>query len=324
MVRSVVANAKLSSVSWTLKSSIIYQIAPGFANSPVSLWMIVFVMGFFLYIFHDGNLTKITMKKLLFTLAVSLMLFSCGQEKDVQLLSEFVNDSYKYSGINALQDDPEFEAEKSRRRNRRARISEVPVDQNIPEPELPEWITDNQYVTSNIAAIKYKPSVLIGAIVRKYEDGSFEVATASNIRKGNILPEFKIVEKPLNFYERTFSNVASLNASFVIGSVNIESDEALKIAYTETSYLIAESTDEQKKEKYKAEILDNPDAKKSDWAFVRGIVTVDCSYSRYKSLGGNVSANASFVSVGLELYQKQGETNNFRLVAIDIESLWLN
>lgn len=189
---------------------------------------------------------------------------------------------------------------------------------------MPKWITDKQYVTENVDAIKYEPSVLIGAIVRRYDDDSFIVYTASNIRKGDVIPQLEVIDNPVNFFEKTFGSNAKINSSFAIGSITIEHNQALRISYTETNYLIAKETDNELKSKLKAEILENnPVANKSDWAFVRGLVTLDCSRTIFTDLGGEVEANASFVSVGTKLYRKSSETNNFRLISIDLEQLWV-
>lgn len=209
-------------------------------------------------------------------------------------------------------------------KKRKAKISEVPVDPQATEIELPKWITDKQYVTENVDAIKYEPSVLIGAIVRRYDDDSFVVFTASNIRKGDVIPQLEVIENPVNFYEKTFSSNAKINSSFAIGSITIEDNQALRISYTETNYLIAKETDNDLKLKLKVEILENNRlANKSDWAFVRGLVTLDCSRTVFTDKGGEIAVNASFVSVGAKLYQKSSETNNFRLISIDLEPLWL-
>lgn len=257
------------------------------------------------------------MKSIFPILILAFFFHSCSLEKKSEF-ETFVSDSYN-SDLEEI-DDSET---KSLLKRRRAKISEVPINPQATEVELPKWITDKQYVTENVDAIKYEPSVLIGAIVRKYEDSSFVVFTASNIRKGDVIPKLEVIENPVNFYERTFSNNAKVNGSFAIGSINILSNQALRIAYTETNYLVAKETDNDLKAKLKAEILENRSANKSDWAFVRGIVTLDCSYTMFMDMGGDVAANASFVSVGAQLYQKSSETNNFRLISIDLEPLWL-
>ena len=130
--------------------------------------------------------------------------------------------------------------------NRRPKLSEVATTPAEPI-KLPDWILKKRYVTENVDALKYEPAILVGALVRLYEDGSFQdYATTYNVKDDNFPPEMIKVETPSNFYEEVFNNSTSFNANFVIGGLSIALDEVLKITYTETNYAILKKYDQEK------------------------------------------------------------------------------
>lgn len=206
---------------------------------------------------------------------------------------------------------------------KRPKLSDVIAAPTEPA-KLPEWILRKKYVTENVDALKYEPAILAGALVRMFPDGSFQdYATTYNVKDDNFPPEMIKVETPSNFYEEVFDSNTSFNANFVIGGLSIAHDEVLKITYTETNYAILKKYDHDKIEKIRAEIEKHENAQLSDWALVRGVVILDCTYNRNKTTSFDANLNANWVSLGGKLFKQEGNTNNFRLVSIELEPLFL-
>lgn len=206
---------------------------------------------------------------------------------------------------------------------RRPKLSEVTTTPSEPV-KLPDWILKKRYVTENVDALKYEPAILVGALVRLYEDNSFQdYATTYNVKDDAYPPEMIKVETPSNFYEEVFNSSTNFNANFVIGGLSVAVDEVLKVNYTETNYAILNRYDQEKIEKLRAEILKHDVAELKDWALVRGVVILDCTYTRNKKTAASADVSASWVSIGGDFFKQEGNTNNFRLVSIDLEPLFL-
>src|SRR5690606_35489360 len=102
-----------------------------------------------------NQITEI-MKNIFPILVLTFFFHSCKQETKSEF--ETVVDNSYNSNLEEASDAKNM----SLLKRRRAKISEVPNDPQAAEVELLKWITDKQYVTENVDAIKYEPSVLIG------------------------------------------------------------------------------------------------------------------------------------------------------------------
>lgn len=207
---------------------------------------------------------------------------------------------------------------------RKPKLSELKEPTETDTTKLPSWITNKKYISENADALKYAPSLLIGALARTYEDGRFDIYSVTyNIRFDNDLPEISKIEKPTNFYEQTYDNSTRFNTDFIIGGITIQSDEIVKITYTETNYGNLEKYDQQKLNNLRKEIEKIPNAKLSDWSIVRGVVILDCTSTKNRKTDANANVKASWLTSGGSFYMQTGNTDNFRLVSIDLENLFL-
>lgn len=208
--------------------------------------------------------------------------------------------------------------------SRRPKLDKVKEPTKADSLVIPTWISKKQYVTDNVDAIKYEPSLLIGGLVKVFPDGTFEVYTVTwNVRKPNYPMEVSQIEKPTSFYEQTFDSKTRFNSDFLIGGLSIGAEEIVKTTYTETSYLNLKDYDIQKIESLRDYIKSISGANLQDWAIIKGIVILDCTNSKSKKMEADANANASWISANGSFYQQSGSTNNFRLISIDLENLFL-
>ena len=63
---------------------------------------------------------------------------------------------------------------------------------------------------------------------------------------------------------------------------------------------------------------------KKDWAIIRGVVLLDCTSSKSQKTEMNANIKASWITANGEYFKQTGNTNNFRLLSIDLENLFLN
>lgn len=212
--------------------------------------------------------------------------------------------------------------------SKRPKLSEVKPPANGLKVGLPDWIAKKQYITENVDALKYEPALMLGALVRMYEDGSFQdFSVTMNVRKDGVRPEVSSIEKPTNFFEQTFDRASGFDSDFIIGGVSIGHEEMVKVTYTETNYANLTEYDTHRmgqiRDQIQTQVQQISGASLKDWAIIRGVVILDCTYSKHQKTEAKATANASWVSVGGQFFQQQGQTNNFRLVSIDLEPLFL-
>lgn len=213
----------------------------------------------------------------------------------------------------------------NKRRRRRARIEEVKEATPYDPQQLPDWITSKKYVTENIDAIKYEPSLLIGALARIYADTAFEVyPITQNVKKDGDFPELNWIETPTNYYEQTFEQNSRFNTNFLVGKASIGTNKALRVSYKETAYIVLKEFDIAKLENIRSVITANENLNKEDFAIVRGLVIVDCTNSTYSKLEGEVEGSFKFISVGGQLHKEEGVENNFRMISVDLEPLFFD
>ncbi|WP_419486693.1 hypothetical protein [Chryseobacterium bernardetii] len=209
-------------------------------------------------------------------------------------------------------------------------FSKKPKLNDVKEPteadpvKLPDWISNKKYVTENVDALKYEPTLLVGGLVKIYPNGSFDIYTVTwNVSDSKYSPELNQIEKPTNFYEQTFDNKTRFNSDFLIGGVSISTDEMVKTTYTETNYVNLKKYDTEKLKNLRDYIKTIPGADLKDWAIIRGVVILDCTNSKSLKLDANANVTASWISANGSFYRQQGNTNNFRLISIDLENLFL-
>ncbi len=189
---------------------------------------------------------------------------------------------------------------------------------------LPDWISNKSYITENVDALKYNPSLLVGALVKLEPDGKFDIYSVTyNVRSDGELTEMSKVEKPLNFYEQTFNSNSRFNSDFLIGGASISNDQVLKITYAETNYINLTKYDSRKIDTLRENIKGIPGANLKDWAIIRGIVILDCTYSKSTKTAADANVKASWISADGAFFQQKDNTNNFRLVSVDLENLFL-
>lgn len=190
--------------------------------------------------------------------------------------------------------------------------------------KLPNWISNKRYITENADAIKYEPEFLMGSLTRLYQEDTFEVYPVTyNVRIDNEPPELSKIDKPVNFFEQTFNSLTRFNSNFLIGGITISKNEILKVTYTETNYVILKKYDDVKLKNLRNEINKIGGANLKDWAIVTGIVILDCTYSKNIKTQADANIKASWLSADGEFYKQTDDTNNFRLVSIDLENLFL-
>ena len=243
-------------------------------------------------------------------------------EFDPQELLSFVRSTYEEEAQDATGTRSLFG------KKDRPKLSEVTAAPKANPPTLPDWIANKQYVTENVDALKYEPALMLGALVRKYDDGTFQdYSVTYNVRKPDAKPEVSTVETPTNFFEQTFDQKAGFNASFIIGGVSLQTEEMVKVTYTETNYANLREYDVERLEMIRGQIKEElpsiPGAKKGDWAIIRGVVVLDCTYSKHQKTEIDAQVQASWVSLDGSFYKQEGTTNNFRLISIDLEPLFL-
>jgi hypothetical protein len=207
---------------------------------------------------------------------------------------------------------------------RKPKLREVKEPTTNDTIKLPDWISNKKYVTDNVDALKYEPTLLVGGLVKTSEDGSFDVYTVTwNISDTKVSPELSQIEKPTNFYEQTFDSSTRFNSDFLIGGASVALDEVVKITYTETNYVNLVKYDTEKLENLRKYILTIPGADLNDWAIIRGVVILDCTNSKSVKMEADTNVSASWISASGSFYQQEGNTNNFRLISIDLENLFL-
>ncbi|BDU25182.1 hypothetical protein [Flavobacterium sp. GSB-24] len=250
------------------------------------------------------------MKKTILLLTLVFLIIACDDTKKVPAdILNRIKDSYTTKSLTG----------------KKIKLSEVKSPTAADATVLPTWISNKMYVTENADALKYNPAALIGSLIRLYPNGEFEVFPVTyNVRIENELPELTSIAKPINFYEQTFTSSTRFNADFVVGGINIESDEMMKISYTETNYINLEKFDSKKLENLKNEIKAIPNSNLKDWAIVRGIVLTDCAYTKHKQAQADANVKASWLSANTKFYRQTGNSDNFRLLSIDKESLFLD
>lgn len=208
--------------------------------------------------------------------------------------------------------------------SKKPKLSEVKEITESDSVKLPDWITNKRYVTENVDALKYEPTLLVGGLVKIYPNKSFDIYTVTwNVSADNYSPELSQVEKPTNFYEQTFDNKTRFNSDFLIGGVSISLDEVVKTTYTESNYVNLKKYDIAKLKNLRDYIKSIPGADLKDWAIIRGVVILDCTYSKSVKNQADTKVSASWISANGNFYRQNGNTNNFRLVSIDLENLFL-
>lgn len=208
--------------------------------------------------------------------------------------------------------------------SKKPKLKEVKEPTDVDPIKLPEWIANKKYVTENVDALKYEPTLLVGGLVKIYPNGSFDVYTVTwNVSDTKYSPELNQIEKPTNFYEQTFDSKTRFNSDFLVGNATISSDEMVKTTYTETNYVNLKKYDTEKMKNLRDYIKSIPGADLKDWAIIRGVVILDCTYSKSVKMEADAKVTASWISANGSFYQQNGSTNNFRLISIDLENLFL-
>jgi hypothetical protein len=261
------------------------------------------------------------MKKLLLVFCVVISIVSCTTEKKVPNdLIKKIADSYKEEKMQG--DSLSFAPTKIFKRN--PKLAEVKEPTSQDSITLPSWIINKKYVSENADAIKYNPALLLGALAKKYNDGTFEIYTVTyNVRIKNEIPVLTKIEKPINFFEQTFNQNTRFNSNFIIGGLSVGLDETVKITYTETNYGNLEKYDEEKIEELRKTIVNTEGANKQDWAIIRGVVLLDCTSSKFQKSEISANIKASWITADGGFYKQLGTTDNFRLLSIDLENLFL-
>ena len=255
------------------------------------------------------------MKNLILMILTILVLVSCTNEKKVpkELKTKIKNE---YNGTNTSDNKSLFK--------RRPKLSEVKECTLVDTVRLPDWIANKRYVTENVDAIKYKPAFLLGALTKVYDDGSFEIYSVTyNVRLKDDFPVLTKIEKPTNFYEQTFNENTRFNSSFIIGGAYVENEQIVKVTYTETNYGILEKYDKEKIEELRKTILSIEGANLKDWAIISGVVLLDCTSSKNQKTEISANVKASWITSDGGFYKQTGNTDNFRLLSIDLENLFL-
>ncbi len=204
------------------------------------------------------------------------------------------------------------------------KLSKVKEPTKQDSVKLPNWIINKKYISENADAIKNNPALLIGALARTYDDGRFDIFPVTyNVRLESDLLVLSKNDKPTNFYEQTYDNNTRFNADFIIGDISIGNEEIVKVTYSETNYGNLEKYDETKLSNLRNTILNINGANLKDWSIVRGVVVLDCTSTKNMKTEANAKLNASWISSGGSFYKQTGNTDNFRLISIDLESLFL-
>jgi len=273
------------------------------------------------------------MKKIILMLSVGIFLYSCDSSKKVpnELITK-IQKSYN-EDIN-LDEQENFNKNVNSNKNvkrkkglfkRKPKLAEVKEPTLNDSVTLPNWITNKEYVSENVDAIKYKPALLLGALVKKLDENRFEIYSVTyNVRSEDEVPVLSKIEKPTNFFEQTFDQSTRFNSDFIIGGASIGNEEIMKLTYTETNYGNLEKYDEVKLNNLRTTINDIQGVNKKDWAIIRGVVLLDCTSSKSQKTEMNANIKASWITANGEYFKQTGNTNNFRLLSIDLENLFLN
>ncbi len=261
------------------------------------------------------------MKNFLLLLCVAISIVSCTNDNKIpkDLIAK-IADGYKVEKPQG--DSLSFVNKGIFKRN--PKLAEVKEPTQGDSVALPTWIINKKYVSENADAIKYNPALLLGALVKKYDDGSFEIYSVTyNVRIKNEIPVLTKVEKPINFFEQTFNQNTRFNSNFIIGGLSVGLDETVKITYNETNYGNLEKYDEEKIEELRKTIVNIEGANKKDWAIIRGVVLLDCTSSKFQKTEISANVKASWITADGGFYKQLGTTDNFRLLSIDLENLFL-
>jgi hypothetical protein len=129
------------------------------------------------------------MKTSLFlTLVVSSILFSCSPSPSPEAAMATESSEMK------LDDLPDFvlqsysDEKNAEIKRRKPKLSEVNEATPADPLKLPDWIDSKRYVAENVDAIKYEPVELVGALVRTYSDGTFDIYSVTNNIKSSSRP----------------------------------------------------------------------------------------------------------------------------------------
>ena len=183
------------------------------------------------------------MKKIILMLSFGICLYSCDSSKKVpneliakiqESYNEEVNLDEQENFNKNVNSNKNFKRKKGlfKRKPKLAEVKEPTLDDPV---TLPNWITNKEYVSENVDAIKYKPALLLGALVKKLEDNRFEIYSVTyNVRSEDEVPVLSKIEKPTNFFEQTFDQSTRFNSDFIIGGASIGNEEIMKLTYTET------------------------------------------------------------------------------------------
>lgn len=268
--------------------------------------------------------------KLLFTFFILLPFIGFSQDKTVpDELKKRIQFGYQADKLNLGDNTQKANSEKDKMTNlglfsKKPKLKEVKEPTEADPIKLPEWISNKKYVTENVDALKYEPTLLVGGLVKIYPNGSFDIYTVTwNVSDTKYSPELNQIEKPTNFYEQTFDSKTRFNSDFLIGGVSISADEMVKTTYTETNYVNLKKYDSEKLKNLREYIKTIPGADLKDWAIIRGIVILDCTNSKSVKMEADAKVSASWISADGSFYQQKGSTNNFRLISIDLENLFL-
>ncbi|REC50642.1 MULTISPECIES: hypothetical protein [Chryseobacterium] len=267
---------------------------------------------------------------LLLLLALAVPSLSFGQNKAVpEELKRKISSGYQADKLVLNRNDQKASTELSNMSNLFL-FSKKPKLQDVKEPTatdpviLPDWIANKKYVTQNVDALKYEPTLLVGGLVKLYANGSFDVYTVTwNVSDSNYSPELSQIQKPTNFYEQTFDSKTRFNSDFLIGGVSIADDEMVKATYIESNYVNLKKYDTEKLKNLRDYIKGIPGADLKDWAIIRGVVILDCTNSKSSKVTADANVKASWISANGSFYQQKGNTNNYRLISIDLENLFL-
>ena len=251
-------------------------------------------------------------------LVISLIFAGCNPNKiNKKDLKEFIIESYQ-----------DNDSEKGLLKKKRPKLTEVKEPTLRDSLVLPDWISSKRYITDDADAVKYEPTLLIGNLVRLFDDGTYKVyRIGKSIVPLDALPELRNIEKPTNFYEEEFDQNTRFNAGFVIGGVTLENNQLLKVTYTETNFVNLKNYDEQKLKDLKqevSELIESSGGKVEDWAIIKGIVVLDCTYAKHERSSADLTVKASWLSSDNSFYRQTEKTNNFRLISIDLEDLFFH
>lgn len=188
----------------------------------------------------------------------------------------------------------------------------------IPE-KLPDSYTNRKFL-KGLAGMTYDIYLVPGNIVKYHEkDSTYELKTLKGIIKNDSLPRAVNIDDGIN-YSSKINSGASLNGSFLIGGVSVESNKIMELIIQDISKSIV-PPDLIDIDRILSAVKNIPINDRKNFFYIKTATLTYINSRKYSETRVDLKINATYVTAEGKAYSTSDKFSRERLVSVDLISL---